>query len=132
MTKLPARAGVYNSLESLFDAGLTMIALTNGSTEMANAQIEGAGLHIFMHRVISVEEVGLFKPASEVYVHAAKTMRTPIQGMMMVAAHEWDCSGAMAAGARAALVKPGVTWRGVPAPELMVADMPGLMAALLT
>jgi 2-haloacid dehalogenase len=132
MSRLPAKAGVYNSLERLFDAGLTMVALTNGSTEMANTQIESAGLHVFMQRVISVEEVGLFKPASEVYVHAARTMRTPIQQMMMVAAHAWDCAGAMASGARAAFVRPGGVWPAPPPmPELIVADMSELTAQLL-
>jgi 2-haloacid dehalogenase len=132
MSRLPAKPGVYNSLERLFDAGLTMVALTNGSTEMANTQIENAGLHVFMQRVISVEEVGLFKPASEVYVYAAKNMKTPIHQMMMVAAHAWDCAGAMASGSRAAFVRPGGVWPGPPPmPELVVGDMNELTAQLL-
>ncbi|MCI0678368.1 MAG: haloacid dehalogenase type II [Actinobacteria bacterium] len=131
MTRLPAKPGVYNALERLFDTGYTMVALTNGSTTMANAQIENAGLHVFIQRVISVDEVGLFKPASEVYVHAAKTMKTPIQHMMMVAAHAWDCAGAMATGARAAYVSPHGVWPASgPAPELVVEDIAGLATVL--
>jgi 2-haloacid dehalogenase len=133
MTRLPVKLGVYNALERLFDAGFAMIALTNGSTPTANAQIEHAGLHPFMQRVISVEEVGLFKPAAEVYVHAAQAMHTPIRSVMMVAAHDWDCAGAIACGARAALVKrPRTEWvLPTPPPEVAVHDMTAL-AELLT
>ena len=57
MTSLPPHPEVYNALERLFDAGFVMIALTNGSTDAANAQIENAGLHPFLRRVVSVDEV---------------------------------------------------------------------------
>jgi 2-haloacid dehalogenase len=133
MALLPVKPGVYNALEKLFDSGFTLIALTNGSTRTANAQIEHAGLHVFIQRVISVEEVGLFKPAAEVYVHAAQTMRTPIKSMMMVAAHDWDCAGALRAGARAALVQgPGAGWRlPLPPPEVMSGDIATLAQILV-
>jgi 2-haloacid dehalogenase len=45
--------------------------------------------------------------------------------MMLVASHDWDCAGAMNAGAQAAFVaRSGVTW-GLPSepPHLIVADL---------
>ncbi len=132
MWRLPIHLDVYNALERLFDDGYAMVALTNNSTAAANAQIEAAGLHVFLRRVISVEEVELFKPAAEVYLHAARVMKVESRSMMMVAAHDWDCAGAMAIGARAALVaRHGARW-SLPGsgPELTVEDLTALAAAL--
>jgi 2-haloacid dehalogenase len=133
MRSLPPHPDVYNALERLFDAGFVMVALTNGSTAAANDQIENAGLHPFIRRVISVEEVGRFKPAPEPYLHAAKVMGVEIADMMLVAAHDWDCAGAIAVGAQSAFVKrDGVVWSlpGEP-PELVVDDIAGLADALI-
>ncbi|MFV1960586.1 MAG: haloacid dehalogenase type II [Acidimicrobiia bacterium] len=132
MTSLPPHPEVYNALERLFDADFVMVALTNGSTKAANDQIENAGLHPFIRRVVSVEEVGRFKPAPEPYHHAADVMGVEIADMMLVAAHDWDCAGAVAAGARSAFVqRSGVVWSlpGEP-PELVVEDIAGLADAL--
>jgi 2-haloacid dehalogenase len=133
MTSLPPHPEVYNALERLFDADFVMVALTNGSTKAANDQIENAGLHPFIRRVVSVEEVGRFKPAPEPYHHAADVMGVEIADMMLVAAHDWDCAGAVAAGAQAAFVqRSGVVWSlpGEP-PHLVVEDIAGLADALI-
>lgn len=123
MTMLPPHPDVYNALERLFDAGLVLVALTNGSTETANAQVENAGLHPFLRRVISVEEVGRFKPAPEPYRHAASVMRVDVGEMMLVAAHDWDCAGALAAGAQSAFVRrPGVVWSLPTSPPPLIVD----------
>lgn len=133
MRSLPPHPEVYNALERLFDADLRLVALTNSSSEAANAQIEGAGLHIFIQRVFSVEEVGRFKPNPAPYRHVAGTLGQPISQVTLVAAHDWDCAGAMAAGAGAVFVqRPGVVW-GLPEspPELIVPDIARLADELL-
>ncbi len=120
-------------MERLFDAGIPIVTLTNGSTAAANAQIENAGLHSFVRRVISVEEVGRFKPNEAPYRHAAGVMGVDIGDMMLVAAHDWDCVGALHAGSRSAFVaRPGVIW-SLPSdpPALVVDDIAGLADALL-
>lgn len=125
MRNLPPHPDVYNAMERLFDADLRLVALTNSSLEAANAQIENAGLHIFIQRVFSVEEVGRFKPSSAPYRHVAESMGVPIGETMLVAAHDWDCAGAMAAGATAAFIqRHGVVW-GIPnpPPQLVVPDL---------
>lgn len=133
MRRLPPHPDVYNALERLFDAGFVMIALTNGGTVTANAQIENAGLHIFIRRVVSVEEVARFKPDPLPYRHAAQLMEVDVGELMLVAAHDWDCAGAMAAGAQAAYVnRPGSVW-GLPVdpPPLVVGDIKELADALI-
>ncbi len=109
------------------------MTLTNGSTKAANAQIENAGLHPFVRRVISVEEVGKFKPAPEPYRHAAAVMGVEVSQMMLVAAHDWDCAGAVAAGAQTAFVRrPGAVW-SLPSepPRLVVDDIADLADSLV-
>lgn len=133
MTSLPAHPDVYNAMERLFDSGIPIVTLTNGSTATANAQVESAGLHPFVRRVISVEEVGKFKPSPVPYRYAADLMGVDIGEMMLVAAHDWDCAGALNAGARTAFVeRPGVVW-SLPTdpPDLVVGDIAGLADAIL-
>lgn len=125
MRELPPHPDVYNAMERLFDADLRLVALTNSSSEAANAQIENAGLHIFIQRVFSVEEVGKFKPNPAPYHHVARSMGVSIGETMMVAAHDWDCAGAMAAGARSAFIeRHGIVW-GIPdtPPKLVFPDL---------
>ncbi len=132
MSELPPHPEVLECIERLFDAGFPMIALTNGSTTVANSQIKNAGLDTFLRRVISVDEVGVFKPDAATYQHAATVMGVGMKQMLMVAAHDWDCAGAMAAGARAVFVKrPGAIW-GLPSPppQQQVTDLVKLADAL--
>ncbi|MEA1902040.1 MAG: haloacid dehalogenase type II [Actinomycetota bacterium] len=133
MAGLPPHPDVKEAIERLSAAGFTMVTLTNGSTSAANAQVDNAGLRPFISRVISVEEVGRFKPAPEPYLHAADLMGVAVGEMMLVAAHDWDCAGAVHAGAQTAFVKrPGVAWSlPSPPPELVVEDIAGLADVLV-
>jgi len=121
----PPHPDVVPALSRLAESGQRMIALTNGSTDVANIQVDSAGLRDYLERVISVEEVGRFKPDPTPYRYAADQMGLDMDQMMLVASHDWDCAGAMNAGAQAAFVaRSGVTW-GLPSepPHLIVADL---------
>lgn len=122
---LPAHLDVIPALERLLDAGFRTAALTNGSTKAANVQIENAGLHTFIQRVISVEEVGRFKPDPVTYRHAAQVMDVHISQSMLIAAHDWDVAGAAKAGAQSAFVRrPGSLWSlPNPMPEVAGRDL---------
>ncbi len=132
MAELPPHPDVLPGVERLHSSGFQLIALTNGSSEVANAQIKNAGLEDYMMRVISVDEVGRFKPDAIVYRHAADVMGVALDEMLMVASHDWDCAGAMAAGAEAVFInRPGVKW-GLPSepPRYHVPDLDKLASAL--
>lgn len=122
---LPAHLDVIPALERLLDAGFRTAALTNGSTKAANVQIENAGLHTFIQRVISVEEVGRFKPDPSTYRYAARAMDVDVSRSMMVSAHDWDVNGAIRSGAQGAFVgRPGSIWTlPAPVPEVTGADL---------
>jgi len=120
---LPAHRDVIPALERLLDAGYRTAALTNGSTKAANVQIENGGLHPFIQRVISVEEVGRFKPDAATYRHAAQVMDVEVSHSMVIASHDWDVAGAMKAGAQGAFVnRAGSLWT-LPSP------MPGVVGS---
>lgn len=132
MSELPLHPDVLPGVTRLQSIGYRMIALTNGSTAVANAQIKNAGLDDHFQRVISVDEVGRFKPDAAVYQHAADVMGVAIGEMILVASHDWDCAGAMAAGAQAVFInRPGATW-GLPTepPRYHVPDLEKLATAL--
>jgi 2-haloacid dehalogenase len=122
---LPAHLDVIPALERLLDAGFRTAALTNGSTKAANVQIENAGLHTFIQRVVSVEEIGRFKPDPATYRHVAQVMDLHVSRTMLISAHDWDVAGAMTAGASAAFVRrPGSLW-SIPleTPEIVGTDL---------
>jgi 2-haloacid dehalogenase len=132
MSSLPPHPDVIDGIARLAEAGFQMVALTNGSASVAGAQIENAGLGEMLARVISVDEVGKFKPDPAPYLYAAETIGVAISELVLVAAHDWDCAGAMAVGAEAVFVKrPGSVW-GIPTPppEKQVPDITSLATAL--
>ena len=51
-----------------------------------------------MDHVVSVEEVGLFKPRPEPYWRAARVAGCKPKRLALVAVHPWDINGAKAAG----------------------------------
>ena len=122
---LPAHLDVIPALERLLDAGFRTAALTNGSTKAANVQIENAGLHTFIQRVVSVEEIGRFKPDPATYRHAAQVMDVHVSKSMLLSAHDWDVAGAVGAGAGAAFVRrPGALWSlPQPMPEVVGSNL---------
>lgn len=132
MATAPPHPDVVPAVQRMASAGIQMISLTNGSTEMANSQMASSGLTPHLERVISCDEVERFKPDPLVYRYAAETMGMTIGELTLVAAHDWDCAGAMAAGAEAVFVKrPGAIW-GMPTapPGTQVADILELADAL--
>lgn len=132
MSRLPPHPDVVDGVSRLATAGFQMVAVTNGSSQVANSQIANAGLDELLNRVISVDEVGRFKPDPAPYQHTASVMGVDVGEMVLVASHDWDCAGAMAAGAQAVFVKrPGSIWGlPVPPPDKQVPNIAKLADAL--
>lgn len=108
LRKLRPYPDAAQSLQRLRDAGLRLAALTNSTAEAAEAQLAYAGLREYFDLVISSDEIHCFKPASEVYHLAARRLGAEPGQMRLVAAHDWDVTGALRAGYAAAFVaRPG-------------------------
>ncbi|MBJ3762999.1 HAD-IA family hydrolase [Maribius pontilimi] len=75
-------------------AGIRVLALTNGSEDVTRKILEHNGLDSLVERVISITEIGRWKPAPEVYEHAAQVAGVPTSQMALFAVHPWDCAGA--------------------------------------
>jgi 2-haloacid dehalogenase len=122
MEHLPPHPEVRDALARLRDAGYRQVTLTNSPLAVARAQIANAGLAELFEDVLSADEVRQLKPGPRPYRHVAERTGVHIGAVTLVAAHAWDVSGALAAGARAAFIaRPGM----VPSP---LGDQPTLIA----
>jgi len=125
MRRLPPHPEAREALAGLRDAGFRIAALTNSTLEVATDQLRNSRLIDLFDAVLSVEDVRRYKPAPEPYLMAAERLGVPMESVRMVAAHDWDVAGALAAGARGAFVaRPGQTYReGLPRPDIEGTDL---------
>jgi 2-haloacid dehalogenase len=130
---LPPHPDVVPGLTRLREAGVVCGALSNSSGPLLGRQLRNAGLDHLLAPVVSVEEVGTYKPHPSVYRHVAAVLGLPVPGFRMVAAHDWDVTGAIRAGARAAFVaRPGAVLGGAgERPDLVVPDLEALADVLV-
>lgn len=109
MRTLPPHPEVEESLVRLKNAGLRLATLTNSSPRLLKDQLTNAGLMDYFEQTLSVEPTRCYKPAPEVYQHAASNLGVAMGDIRMVAAHDWDIAGAMRAGCAGAFItRPGM------------------------
>lgn len=132
MASLPAHPDVVPALERISGSGYRMATLTNSSATFLRRQMANSQLGGFFEKLLSVEAVQMFKPAPEAYRYAASQMGTPLGKMRLVAAHDWDVTGAIRAGATAAFVARGGARlsRLSEKPEIVADDLAGVAEAL--
>jgi 2-haloacid dehalogenase len=123
--KLRAYPDVAPSLQRLRDAGLRLAVLTNTTAQAAEAQLAYAGLRDTFEQVISADEIHCFKPAAEVYRLAAGRLGVEPRQMRLVAAQDWDVTGALRAGCAAVFIgRPGQVMNPFgPQPDVRGADL---------
>ncbi len=133
MTELRPHGDVSESLTMLRRAGLVLVALTNSPPEIANKQLDNAGLAPLFDHILSVHAVGQFKPHPAVYGYASTSIGISLDEMMMVAAHDWDIAGAMAAGMQGAYVlRPGMARNPLfPEPTIVAESMTEIAANVI-
>jgi len=104
--------------------------LSNGDPDMLEAAKPYHGLAYDV--TISVAEAHAFKPHVATYTRAAEILRVPMDQVLFVANHEFDCVGAKAAGMHTAFIdrreRPFAAWPYQP--DLIVPDMTALAALL--
>jgi 2-haloacid dehalogenase len=72
--RLPAHPDAAPALRRLSEAGVTVVALTNGNADNTRRLLTDAHLDDHLQRVISVDEVGIWKPAPAPYLHTAAVL----------------------------------------------------------
>lgn len=114
---MPPYPDVPDALHRLHGDGHRLAAITNSARETAEAHLERAGLGELFERVVGTDEVGAYKPARQVYLHALAELGVKAGDTWFVAAHDWDIVGAHAVGLRTAFID-----RGGPHPVTVAAE----------
>lgn len=121
------------TLKRLKAAGMKTAILSNGSVTMLAAGVASAKLREHLDAVISVDEVGTYKPSPGVYARAVERVGAPAaKNICFLSSNPWDAHGAQAFGFRAVWVN-----RNKLKPERLpgqpeftadtLADLPGLL-----
>lgn len=133
MRSLDPYDDVIPGLTTLSDSGAPLVALTNSGQNTAEAQLTHAGIADFFDHILSVEGVRSFKPDPAVYAYCSDTLETNPDQLTLVAAHDWDCAGALHAGWRAAFIeRPGQAYNPVlPGPTYQSDDLVSLARTII-
>jgi len=122
---LPVHADVPDGVRALSGLGIRLATLSNGSTSVAEALLDRAGVRDHFERLLTVEDAGRWKPAPEAYAYAVQQCGVDPEDAMLVAVHPWDTDGA----SRAGLATAWLNRTGGPYPDYFRA--PDLRAASL-
>ncbi len=87
-------------LATLKAEGYQTAILSNGSPDMLASAVDGAGLGKLLDHVISVEEVGVFKPSPKVYQRCLDRLGVPASAVAFQSSNSWDAWAASAFGMR--------------------------------
>jgi 2-haloacid dehalogenase len=89
---------VPNVLRKLKTAGMRTAILSNGSPAMLDAAVKAAKLEPLLDAVLSVEEVGVYKPHPKVYQLAVDRLAVPASAICYQSSNAWDAYAASAFG----------------------------------
>ncbi len=95
---LDAFPEVPTVLMRLKQAGLQTAILSNGSPKMIDAVVKSANLVGLIDAVLSVEEVGIYKPHPKVYQLAVDRLKVPASAIAFQSSNAWDAYAASAFG----------------------------------
>ncbi len=131
--ELEAHDDVAPAMSALQEAGIGIATLTNGSAKVTSALLERAGLRHLVQQVISIDDIGHWKPHREVYLHCAKKLGLAPHQLALVAAHPWDVQGARRSGLIAGYVaRDGAAFpAAMEAPDLRGTTLAEVVAGLI-
>jgi 2-haloacid dehalogenase len=92
--KLDAYPDVREALRALKARAMRLAILSNGSPSMLDSAVRHAGLGELFEHVLSVEDVGVYKPSRRVYrlaMHKLSVHDAP--SICFVSANPWDAQG---------------------------------------
>jgi 2-haloacid dehalogenase len=107
------------TLDALRAAGAKTAVLSNGDPAMLGAAFDAAGLSLKLDRLLSAQEVGVFKTDPRVYQLVLDSFHVACEDVFFVSSNRWDVAGATAFGFRAVWINRGdapdeyVDWRPV-------------------
>jgi len=131
---LTAFPDVRPGLEALKQAGVRIAILSNGEPKMLQAAAESAGIDQILDDIISIEDIGIFKPKPEVYGLIQQHLPGEASGIGFVSSNSWDIAGAGSAGLTTFWIQRSTTEPqeelGFPATYIInaVTNLPALVA----
>lgn len=131
---LSAFPEVPEVLRRLKTAGLPTAILSNGSPAMLEAAVANAGIGGVVDFVLSVEEVGVYKPHPKVYRLAVDRLALAPGAILFLSSNAWDAYAASAFGLRVLWCnryrQPRERLPGAPEREIRtLAELPALVGA---
>ena len=102
--ELEAYPEVPAMLSELKQAGHSTAILSNGSPDMLGGAVDFAGIGGSLDTVLSVEEVGVFKPAAKVYDMVNARLGGAPADVLFVSSNGWDTASAASYGFETAWV----------------------------
>ena len=97
---LAAFPEVHGVLERLKSEGVKTAILSNGSPSMLRAAVSNARIEGLLDAVLSVEEVGVYKPHPKVYQLAVDRLGVEPEHIWFQSSNAWDAWAASAFGMR--------------------------------
>jgi len=91
---LEAYSEVPDVLRTLKQRGARTAILSNGSPGMLDDAVQAAGIGDLLDAVISVEEVGIYKPDRRVYELVERHLGVPPHAVSFQSSNAWDAAGA--------------------------------------
>jgi 2-haloacid dehalogenase len=102
---LSAFEDVVPGMEAMKSSGHRMVAFSNGVEETAMTLLERAGVLPHLEGVVSVDDLGTFKPDPRVYEYLSRRLESPREETWLVSSNPWDVIGAKNAGLKAAWIQ---------------------------
>ena len=123
--ELSAYPEVPTMLAALKGAGYATAILSNGSPAMLQGAVRSAGIGERLDAVLSVESVGVFKPAPAVYDLVGRRFGCPAGAVLFVSSNGWDAAAATGYGFRTVWAnRAGEPMDKLPwTPERVVSDL---------
>ena len=81
-------------LKAIKDKGITTAILSNGSKEMLATVVESNGLKPYLDKVVTIEDVRLFKTAPQAYELLLKAFPVQKEEILFVSSNAWDALAA--------------------------------------
>lgn len=104
---LDAYPDAKTMLQTLKRAKRPAAILSNGSPKMLEAAVKSAGIGDLLDHIISIEDVGIFKPHPSVYALVAARLNLRPERICFVSSNGWDAAGAAVFGFKAVWANRG-------------------------
>ncbi len=130
---LPAFDDARSALEQLAPRGHHLYAFSNGRTDDVDGLLQQAGIRHWFRDIVSVDEIGRFKPDPEVYRHFLRRADCRASDTWLISGNPFDLLGALNCGLNAAWVRrspdaPFDPWG--PQPNCQIRDLTQLAEEL--